>query len=159
LNYVQGLIEILGSILLALVFSRVKIIWGRTTVAAAVIAAMMLLIRHLPIVFGIHIAAGVLMIFLFIVWSTNANKSLVFLAVFASFFCLATIEFCLNQVFMYLNVLQIDDATRNSKIWLIMGYVQAVLMVVLALLLRMVLKPVNYWKSEVGKAKDNTLLS
>jgi len=157
LVYIQGIIEILGSISLALVFCRVEIKWRRILLAAAVIAAFMLVLRNIPIIFGIHLIAGLLMIFMLIIMKTEANKSLVFISVFASFFCLAAIEFSLNQLFISLDILHIEDATETSNVWMIMGYIQAVLMNVLAVVLQLILKPRNSWKIKPYKRNKHVV--
>ncbi len=155
LTYIQGIIEVLGLISLVLVFSRVNIKLGRTIAVAMIIAGITLAIRALPIVFGMHLAVSVILIFLFITIMTNSPKSLVFLSVFGSYLCLAAIEFSLNQLFISLDILHIEDVTETSKIWLMMGYIQAVLMNILAVLLQMILKPKYSWKTKVGACDVN----
>ncbi len=150
LSYLQGVIEILGSIVLALVFSRVKIKWGRTAIVAAIIAAVIMILRTIPVIFGIHMVACILMIFIFIVMKTTANKSLAFISVFASFVCLGVIEYSLNQLFIYLGLLHIEDVTEASSIWMMMGYMQAVLMNIIAIILQLFVEPLNDWKNNNG---------
>lgn len=155
LAYIQGIIETMGLVLLVLVFSRVDIKWGRTITAAIVITAVALIIRALPIVFGMHLAVSIILIFLFVINVTKAPKSLVFISVFASFFCLAAAEYSLNHIFISLGILRIEDVAEASNIWMIMGYIQAILLNILAVLLQLILKPKHSWKKKADAYEGN----
>lgn len=155
LAYMQGIIEVLGLVLLVLVFSRVSIKWGRTIFAAIVITAITLTIRALPIVFGMHLAVSIILIFLIITKMTNAPKSLVFLSVFGGYLCLAATEFSLNQLFISMDILHIEDVTEASNIWMIMGYIQAILLNIIAVLLQLILKPKHSWKIKAVAYEGN----
>ncbi len=150
LSYVQGIIEVLGSIALALVFSRVRIKWVKTTLTAAVIAAVMIGIRNLPVVFGIHMVAGIIMTFIFIISVTTADKSRAFIAVFASFLVLGVIEYSISWMLFRLNLLHIEDVGEVRSLWMLEGYIQAVLMNIIAVVLQIFLRPVYDWKNDNG---------
>ncbi len=150
LTYIQGVLETLGLIFLALVIARVKIKWRNTIIAAIVITAVVLAIRNMPVVFGMHLPVSILMIFIFITTMTDAPKSLVFMSVFVGFLCLATIEYSLNQLFISLGLLHLEDVAETSSVWMMIGYIQAVLMNILAVLLQLTLKPQNSWKTKIS---------
>lgn len=149
LNYIQGILETLGLLLVALTLCRVKIRFRSTIIAAVFITAAVLAIRNAPLIFGIHVVFSIVMIFIFIITMTDVAKSNAFVSVFAGFLFLALIEYILNQLFINLSLLSIEDATGNSNVWMIMGYIQAGLLNLMAIILQRVLEPVNRWKSEV----------
>ncbi len=153
--YIQGILETMVLVCFTQVFSRVRIRWGRTIIASMVISITVLLIKTLPIEPGVHIVVSVLMIFLFIVKMTRVPKPHVFIAVFASLLCLATFEYGFNLLFISLDFLHPEDVSETSHVWMIMGYVQAVLMNLLAVLLQLFLKPRNDWKSKTGAYEDS----
>lgn len=155
LVYGQGILEALGAIALTLVFSRVKISWGTTIVVAFLVAVVVVGIRSLPIVFGIHMLVSIVIIFAYITLMTDAPKTTVFISVFASFFCLAIMEYSLNQIFINLKLLHTQDVVESSRVWMMMGYMQGILMNILAVFLQQILKPQNSWKKKVNKQPSN----
>lgn len=159
LHYAQAIIEILGLISFTLVLSRLDIEWKKSIIPAMLLAAMVLMIRNLPIVFGMHILVIVIMIYAFVATMTQAPKHMVFLSIFVSIFCLASLEFCINQLFIGVGLMPRNMPDANSHMWLIMGYTQAILMNILAILIQQVLKPKYSWNSKAGDYEENDAIT
>jgi hypothetical protein len=159
LQYLQAIIEILGLFSFSLALSHVNIKWKKCIIPAMVLAALVLIIRNLPVVFGMHILVIVIMMFIFITKMTQAPKHMVFLSIFVSIFFLAILEFCVNQLFIGIGLMPVNDAPEKGNMWLLMGYTQAILMNILAILIQLLWKPRYSWKSEAGSHEKNDIIS
>jgi len=140
-DYLQGIVETMGIIALALSFSKVRIQWVKALLAAAIIAAVIICIRMLPFTLGFHLPISVLLVFLTVAKIFGVPLSRAFITVFASVLVLVALEMIVNEVALHFNIVQDTDILTNSSIWLAIGFLQAVLLNGLAIVIQSFYKP------------------
>lgn len=130
----QGIPEMIGLIGLSLALAGVSQRWGRILLAGTLLAILIYLIRLLPVTFGLHTIAGLLLLLLFIIKTTNVPPSRVFISVFASFSILALLEIAVHEAFFFMTKLNPSEVIGNYPLWIELGMPQAVLLIVFAFL-------------------------
>lgn len=140
-DYLQGILETLGIIVLALSFSRVRINWAKALLAAAIIAAVIICIRMLPFTLGFHLPISVLLVFLTVAKMFNVPLTRAFIAVFASVLGLVALEMLVNEITLYFDIVESTDIVTNSNIWLVIGFLQAAILNGLAIIIQLFYKP------------------
>lgn len=141
LNFLQGIIESMGIIACSLAMLRVPLYWKRIFVLAIVMTAVIFSIRALPISYGIHMLAGIICLFFFIVKTTAASPSRAFMAVFTSVVILSVLEFSIHESFFTITGYAPDTFIDSDLLWSELGMIQAVLMNLTAILIKRFIKP------------------
>lgn len=130
----QGIPEMVGVIGISLALAGVTQRWGRILLAGTLLAILIFLIRLLPIPFGLHSVAGVLLLTVLIIKTTSVPPSRIFISVFASFAILAVLEIAVHEMFFFITKLNPYEVIANYPLWIKLGMPQAILLVVFALL-------------------------
>lgn len=145
---VQGIPELTGTFALALAILRVPIRWLLVIPAAAVVCTAIYLIRTAGASFGVHTAFLLLSMVVLSCTATKAKLSSAFIAAFVSESILAIIESLNNTLFSHffnLNISTLPDA--NWVLWKMIGFPQAVVLMLLAILYAKLKKPrEGMWK-------------
>jgi len=130
----QGIPEMVGTIGLSLALAGIPLRWGRILLTGTVLAMLIYLIRLLPIAFGLHSVAGLLLLTLFILQTTNIPPSRIFISVFASFTILTMLEIAVHEAFFFVTKLNSREVIDNYPLWIELGMPQAILLIVFAFL-------------------------
>ena len=77
----QGIPEMTGLVGLSLALAGIPLRWGRIIAAGTVLALFLYFVRLLPITFGLHTIAGILLLFFLIIRATNIQPSKALIAV------------------------------------------------------------------------------
>jgi len=146
LFYLQGIPEIAGIVACGLALARVKLRWGVILVVAGALAVVIYIIRSMPVTFGLHTVAAILLCTIFIARFTRVPPSLSFTVVFASSAIMAFLELTVYKLFAYLH----QDSSRliaNDYTWMWIGLPQAFIMIAIALAIAKYCKPQDgMWK-------------
>ncbi|GBF32301.1 hypothetical protein DCCM_0495 [Desulfocucumis palustris] len=147
LFFVQGFPESIGICAFSLALARVKLRWGIILPAAFVMTAIILALRSMPITFGLHTVASILLLALFIAMSTRVPPSKCFLVVFASFDMLVLLEYTILEEAVRLLNTDVNDLMSNAFLWKLTTLPQAILMIIFALLFSKYRKPLkDLWR-------------
>ncbi|GBF32176.1 hypothetical protein DCCM_0367 [Desulfocucumis palustris] len=143
LFFVQGISETAGIIACSLALVKVKLRWGLIFAIGVVLTAMIYIIRNLPITFGLHTVAAILLTALFIARATRVPPSKGFMAVFVSFTVLYLAETTMNEVFIILLNTEISKVISEDTLWKLTGLPQSILLISIALLIPKYRKPLE----------------
>jgi hypothetical protein len=130
----QGIPESVGLIGLSLALAGVSQRWDRILLAGTLLTIAIYLIRLLPVSFGLHSLASMLMQTLFMVKATNVALSRILISVFSSFAVLAMLEITVHEAFFFVTKLNPVEVINNYPLWEELGLTQASLLILLALL-------------------------
>lgn len=150
LFFLQGIPEIAGIVACSLALARVKLRWGIIFVFAGILTVVIYIIRNLPVTFGLHTVAGILLCALFMVLFTKVSPSKAFTVVFASGAVLALLELVVNTLFTFLRS-ETGRFISNGDMWMSAGFTQAFIMIVIALAIARFGKPMEGMWKEGGK--------
>lgn len=143
----QGILESAGLIGLSLALAGIPLRWERIIAAGMLLSLIIYLIRLLPLTFGLHSVAGLLLLTLFIIKTTNIPPSQAFVAVFTSFAILILLEIAINEVFFFLTNTNPSNIIADDPNWKLLGTFQAVLMIGFAFLVTRLKQPQKgVWK-------------
>lgn len=143
----QGIPESMGYVALSLALAGVPLRWGRIMAAGTVLCVIFFIIRALPVTFGLHTVAGMLLLAIFITKTTSVPPSKSFIVVFASFATLALLELTLCELFFKITKLDFQTTISNYLLWKLVSLPQAVLLIIIAVLISKFKKPVQgAWK-------------
>ena len=143
----QGIPESSGLIAFSLALVRVKLRWGIILATGSVYAVIINFVRELPVTFGLHIVAGLLLMAVFISKATKVLPSRSFAAVFVCFTLLALLEALMYEATARLLHREITGIISDYLLWKIAGLPQGLLMIIAAVLMSRYRKPVEgMWK-------------
>ncbi|BAF59957.1 MAG: hypothetical protein HPY89_03125 [Pelotomaculum sp.] len=143
----QGIPEMMGILAFSLAFAGVPLRWGVIAAVGTVLAVIIYIIRSLPLAFGLHTAAALLLVTIIIAKTTCVPPSKSFISVFASFSILVTLELIIHEFFFFLTKQDPQAVISNYLLWKLIGLPQAFLMIILALLIARLKTPVEgAWK-------------
>jgi len=139
---VQGIPEVSGIVACSLALARVKLRWGVILVFAVILVMVTYMIRHMPVTFGLHTVAGILLCALFIILLTRVPPSTSFIVTFASYAVVALLEVSVYELFgRLLNV------EFSYLVFKLIGLPHALIMIVIALVIPRYRKPLEgMWK-------------
>ncbi len=145
--FLQGTLEMTGLIALSLALAGVPLRWKRIVPAGVALAVIIYVLRQLPVPFGVHTIAGLLLIVFFIAKSTNVSATRSFVVVFISGVTLALLELLIVESLFALTKIEADVAVSKNVMWSLFGLPQALILIFLALLVARYKKPVQgAWK-------------
>jgi len=143
----QGIPESIGVIGLSLALARIPLRWRLILVIGTVMTLIIYLIRLLPITFGLHTVAAMLLFVLSIIKTTKVPATSIFLAVFASFALLAILETAIFEVFLFFTKMDPREVTSNELLWQELGIPQDFLLIFFALIVARLKRPISdAWK-------------
>ncbi|MEW6275593.1 MAG: hypothetical protein AB1556_10870 [Bacillota bacterium] len=143
----QGTLEMTGAVAFSLALAGVPLRWKRIVPAGVALAAIIYVLRQLPLPFGVHTIAGLLLIVFFIAKSTNVSATRSFVVVFVSGVTLALLEIFLYEFLFAITKVEPQVAMANRALWSLFGLPQAIIMIFLALLITRYKKPAQgAWK-------------
>jgi len=147
LYFLQSVPEGIGIIALSLAYARVSLRWKTIIVGGILLSVLTFFIRSLPVTFGLHLVICIFVIFIIIVKMTNVPGPKAVIAVFASVVTLALLEYVVSElVFTFMNLDPVT-ATADEVFWTKVGIIQAILMIILALVVSRFYKPQpNGWR-------------
>ncbi len=139
---VQGIPEMMGIMACSLALARVTLRWGVILAFAGILVSVIYMIRHMPVTFGLHTVAAILLCALLIVWFTMALPSASFIAVFATYAVLAVLEVSIYELFgRFINI------GSSYLVFKLIGLPQGVILIVIALVIPRYRKPLaGMWR-------------
>lgn len=147
LFYLQGIPEMTGVVACGLALARVKLRWGVILAFACVLATIIYIIRSLPVTFGLHSVAAILLTALLIARFTQVPLSTSFIASFASFVLLALLEVSVYELVGRLLNIESSYLAFTPYTRMLMGLPQAIILIVIAPVIARYRKPLEgMWK-------------
>ncbi|GBF32177.1 hypothetical protein DCCM_0368 [Desulfocucumis palustris] len=143
LFFMQGFPETVGVCAFSLALARVQLRWGVILPTALVMTAIILVLRSIPITFGLHTVATILLWTLFIVRATRVPPSQSFMVVFAGIAAVALLELTMFKVLVRLLNIDINKFMSDVFLWKLAALPQAIMMIVFALLISKYRKPLE----------------
>lgn len=143
LFFMQGIPETTGIVACSLALARVKLRWGVILAFSSVLAVVIYIIRNLPVTFGLHTVAAILLCALFIARVARVPPSTSFMVVFASFAVLLLVEVPMNELFIIILNTEIRNVISDYFLWKLTGLPQAILLITVALLTSKYRKPLE----------------
>lgn len=137
----QGVPEMVGIVSFSLAAAGVSLRWGVITFAGAALAVIIFIIRSLPFTFGLHTAAALLLLVVFIAKATRVPLSKSFIAAFAAMALLAALEMGIHELFFAVTKIDPQAYISDTLFWVLLGLPQGILMIVFALLVSKLKKP------------------
>ena len=131
----QGIPENIALVTLAFVIARIPIKWNRIILIGTVLAVCAYGVRQLPIPFGIHMIANLILLFIFLIRQTKGDLSLSLISSLSSILALAILETVCSSLLMPAFGVTPKTLSPNSGIWILMGEPQVLLLFGLAFLL------------------------
>lgn len=144
--FLESLPECMGLIALSLALALVPLKWGRIFLGGALISLLTFGIRALPVTFGLHLPISIFIIFLLIIKMTDVTPSRSIIAVFASFFTLALLEYLVSTGFFAISHMNSKQALADESLWTLVGIFQDVILIAIALIASKFLKVKGAWK-------------
>ena len=138
--FLQGIPESMGVVAVSLALAGVKLRWRIIAVSGSVIALFLFIIRALPLTFGIHTIAGLLLVVIFLNYTTTVSTSKALLVSFITLGMLAIMEILVLEPYFALTHLTLAEAQSNVLHWSLLGLLQAVLLNLAAILIAVVRK-------------------
>jgi hypothetical protein len=145
--FIQSYLETFGIVALSLALASVPIKVKKVTIISLIVTITNISIRALPLTLGIHLVAGMLLIFLFFLRKTNVSAPKSFVVIFMSVFALGIIEFITHEILLSFTGLTFQDIAKNLVVWNLLGLSQAILINIAAFVIPIFLKPCKgLWK-------------
>ncbi|AGL00488.1 hypothetical protein [Desulfoscipio gibsoniae] len=135
LFYLQGIPELAGIIACSLALARVKLRWGVILAFASILTIVIYIIRNMPVTFGLHTVAFILLCVLFIAKATRVPPSTSFVVVFAGYAILSLLELTIHELFIFLLQAEVSQLISDEYTWLLIGLPQAFIMIAIALVI------------------------
>ena len=143
----QGTLEMTGAVAFSLALAGIPLHWKRIVPAGVALAAVIYVLRQLPVPFGVHTIAGLLLMVFFIAKSTNVSATRSFVVVFISGVTLALLEIFIYDFLFAITKVEPQVAMANKALWSLFGLPQAVILILLAFLTSRYKKPIqDAWK-------------
>jgi hypothetical protein len=144
---VQAIPESTGMIAFSLALVRVRLRWGIILAAGSVFSVIIYFLRELPVSYGLHTVASMLILAVFIGKITKVSPSRSFAAVFICFALLMLLESVILQATACLLHSEIQYIMSDYLLWRITGLPQALLLNIAAVLISRYRKPLEgMWK-------------
>ncbi|TEB08599.1 hypothetical protein Psch_02165 [Pelotomaculum schinkii] len=137
----QGIPESIGLAALSLALTGIPLRWGRVLAIGIVMTLIIYLIRLLPVTFGLHTVAAILLYISFIIKITNVPATRVFIAVFTSFAILIALEVAIFEAFLFFSNMEPEEVISNKLLWLGLGMPQAFILIFLAIVAARLKRP------------------
>lgn len=137
----HGIPEMAGVVGLSLALAGIPLHWGRILTSGTALALAIYLIRLLPVTFGLHTVAGLLLLIFFMTQFTKIHPARIFISVFISFTTLAVLEMTFHEAFFFFTKMEPAEVIPNQLLWLELGIPQATLLIVLAILAPKLIQP------------------
>lgn len=142
-SFLQAAPESAGLIALSLALAGVPLCWGRILVFGSIMTLLVLLIRSLPVSFGLHIIVGILLIVIYLIKTTNVRPVNCFFAVFVSYTTLAVLELIAWKIILSMGV--DPELLLVNPAWKLLGLIQVMPLILLAIITSKLKKPArNY---------------
>jgi len=107
----------------------------------------MFIIRALPVAFGLHTLAAILLLFAVLTRTTRVLPSRIIISIFSSMVVLVILEFAIYQLFLNITGLDFQTVQSDYLLWTLVSLPQAVILIIFALLVAKYKKPVpGMWK-------------
>ncbi len=146
--FLQSIPEGMGVTALSLAIARVPLRWMHIFLGGIIISVASYTIRALPVTFGLHLPVVIFLVFVLMVRFTNTKPSRAIIAVFASIFILALLEFVISSAYFFATKMDFQQAQAQQDTWAIVGLIQAVLLNIIAVIVqRFVRTNEEAWKS------------
>ncbi len=143
----QGVPEIAGIVACSLALAGVKLRWGVILAFAGILVTVIYMIRHMPVTFGLHTVAAILLCALLIVRFTMVPPSTSFIAVFISSAVLGVLEVSVYELFLLLLNIEFSYFVFTPYTRMLIGLPHALIMIVIALVIPRYRKPLEgMWK-------------
>ncbi len=143
----QGIPETIGVLALSLTLARIPLRWLPIVAGGGIISIISSAIRLLPFALGLHTIALLLMCVFFIAKTTRISASKSFIATISSVITLIFFEIVVHLSIAKLTTLNLKAIPTDSLLWFLIGMPQAIIMLILAILVSKINKPVsNGWK-------------
>ncbi|MEW6426106.1 MAG: hypothetical protein AB1523_15455 [Bacillota bacterium] len=143
----QGTLEMTGAVAFSLALAGVPLRWKRIVPVGVALAAIIYVLRQLPVPFGVHTIATLLLMVFFISKTTNVSTTRSFIVVSTSMIALALLEILIYESLFALTKIKADVAVSNNVLRSLFGLPQAIIMIFLALLIARYKKPAQgAWK-------------
>ncbi|MGI5911582.1 MAG: hypothetical protein ACOX6E_03240 [Syntrophomonadaceae bacterium] len=139
--FLQSIPECVGLIAISLAVGRVPLRWGHILLGGIVVSIVTFIIRSFQFSFGLHLPIAIFLIFLLIYKSTLLAQSKIIIAVFSSFVILAVAELLISKTFFAITQMEPSQAFANTQLWSLVGLVQAILLMVIAVVIAHFRKP------------------
>lgn len=133
LFFAQGIPETAGVVACSLALARVKLRWRVILAFASVLTIVIYIIRNIPVTFGLHTVAAILLSTLFIARFTRVPPSISFIVVFASYTLLALLELIMHEFFIFLLNTEISQLLSDNYKWMLIGFPQSIFLIAIAL--------------------------
>jgi len=147
LTYLQAILEMGGVVAVGLALARVPLRWGIIAGVGAILVIIAYVIRSLPVPFGYHTIALLLLMIVFIAKATNVPLSRSFIVAITSLAILSLLEWGIHESLFFLAHTDLQTMISNEVLWPVTGFPQAVLMIIIALLINRFRKPLQgMWK-------------
>jgi hypothetical protein len=105
----------------------------------------------MPVTFGLHTVASLLLYIWFITRITNIPATRVFMSVFASFAILVILETAIFDIFVLFTKMDPVEVISNKLLWQVLGLPQAFILIILAITVaRLKKSEVTAWKQWTG---------
>lgn len=137
----QGIPESVGITGLTLALVGNPLHWNRIMPIGIVMTLIIYLLRLLPITFGLHTVAALLLFTWSIIKTTNTPATKVFIGVFASFAILGICEAAVFDAFLYFTAMDPQEITSNNLLWQVLGMPHAFILILLAILIARLKRP------------------
>ncbi len=143
----QGIPETIATLALSLAFARISLRWLPIVIGGAIISIIGSTIKLLPFTLGLHTVAMLLMCVFFISKTTRISPAKSFIVATSSIIILIFFEIVIHLYILRLTTINLEAASTNALLWLIIGMPQAVIVLIIALLTSKIKKPIlNGWK-------------
>ncbi|SFG93401.1 hypothetical protein SAMN05660649_03203 [Desulfotomaculum arcticum] len=131
----SGTVESVGLIACCLAVASVKLRWKIIMTIAPIFTVIIYLIRHIPVTFGLHTIAGILLLVMFMTKATRVPPSSSFLVSFVGFAILGLLERLIMELSAIVLKADISIIMSDYLLWKGLGLLQGMLLVLMALLI------------------------
>ncbi len=136
-----------GVVACGLALARVKLRWRVILAFACVLATVIYIIRNLPVTFGLHSVAAILLMALLIARFTRVPLSTSFITAFAGFALLALLEVSVYEIVGQLLNVESSYFVFTPYTRMLIGLPQAIILIVIAPIIARYRKPLEgMWK-------------
>ncbi|OPY58196.1 MAG: hypothetical protein A4E55_01091 [Pelotomaculum sp. PtaU1.Bin035] len=147
LFFMQGIPESIGLISFCLALAGVPLRWKIIIAVGMVLTTIVLILRSLPLAYGLHTVAITLLMAFVITKITRIPAAKSLIAAFASICVLAIMELAINNLFFSITKLEQQAVISNNLLWELLGLPQAILMIIFAVIIPKFKKPIEgAWK-------------
>ncbi|TYO96496.1 hypothetical protein [Desulfallas thermosapovorans] len=132
LFFAQGIPETAGVVACSLALARVKLRWGVILAFASALTMVIYVIRNMPVTFGLHTLAGILLSTLFIARFTRVPPFTSFIVVFAAYALLGLLELAVYELFGTLLNTEASLLMSNQHTRTLIGLPQGFILIAVA---------------------------